>query len=282
VASAHSLSQISTLLQYANSATGDVQKFPRLAAALKSEQEAVAATISSLVLEGVRAASAQKHPNSFIRSVVIEPLAQLLSPAQRLMPEVSGDVLAQALSLFDEVDNAQHEPETLSLLTRAVVKHADGNLAGVADRLHELICDWGQAMYTAEDVESFLEFTTARLHLLGPHFDLKQLVTQYSEAALRNDIENISTNRHDEDTDHDWLSFVEEMADRADILDRLRDAIEAERQSIAEHYAEREREYDPRPTSGPGYGRQSSSTRTPQAHAQIGALFKQLRNQPTD
>jgi hypothetical protein len=124
-----------------------------------------------------------------------------------------------------------------------------------------------------QEVESFADFIDSYHGHLAAFFDPYRLLQEYAEKALRSDIENISANRQDADTEHGWLNNIERVADRLGIAARLRADIAYERSSIDEYYA-REKGDDPAPTSGGGYWQPASPSE--QTRSDIGALFRQL------
>ncbi|GGO62947.1 nSTAND3 domain-containing NTPase [Nonomuraea cavernae] len=267
-----SLNQILTLLRYAAATTNGGHRFPNLAAALISEQHNVANRIEELMLEGIRTANSTKYPHVEINSV-LRPIAELLTLTRQLAPERSPQLLSRALSVRSQFD-AYANTDILDNLNHAFIEHEKGRLDEVKTQARELICAWGDALSISEEVEKFASFVQANKPLLAPHFDPIPLLKQYAEAALRSDVDNISSNRTDEDSDSQWLDEIEGLAETIGLADELRDDIERERSNTAQHYAEEE-SHDFSDRSRSGYSA-TSRLDTHKDRAYIGEIFQQL------
>lgn len=268
-----SLNQILVLLRYAVAITNGKHRFPNLAAALTREQHIVADRIEELILEGIQTADATEYPRWEINTIVLRPLAELLTLTRELTPERSPQLLTRALSVQSQYDS-NTDADVLDNLNHAFIEHERGRLDEVESQARELICAWGDALSMSEEVEKFASFVKSNEPLLVPHFDPIPLLKQYAEAALRSDIDNISSNRTDEDSDSQWLDEIESLAESIGVVDELRDEIEYERSNTAQHYAEEE-PHDLPDGSSSGYSA-VSRVDTHVDRAYIGAIFQQL------
>ncbi|MEV7971057.1 restriction endonuclease [Sphaerisporangium sp. NPDC088356] len=274
VSAAQSIREILTLLQYADARSEDKNKFPRLAAAMAANQKVITDRIDALIAEALEASAAHEHPKWQIRETVIRPLAATLDPASRLMPGTSPRLLARALELSKEFDTGYPEADILENLTWAFIVYWGSRLDNVHTQVHDLVCDWGASLSTTEDVEDFIKFTEKHDSSLNPYLDLTSLLKQYAEGALRSEIDAISSNRTDVDTDSQWLDSIEGLAERIGIVDRLQGDIEYERASISEHYEEMP-PYDPTLSRDLGYSTAPSQSLV-ETRLYIGGIFRQL------
>ncbi len=268
LANAQTLDQIQMLLQYAASVAEGGYKFPRLAAAITAQQDVVKEVANRLAEVERRKSESERSPGWYRNTAILQPLAAMLEPAAALVPKHSSTLLALAIDSNEGYSDAP----TLEQLTAAVVKDATEITPDVRERLHELICEWGESLVGEDEIVAFAEFVERNPDILAPDFDVKDLLAHYAENALRNEIDNMSSNRTDEDSDLGWLDSVESLALRLGILGALAGDIESERTSVFEYY---EREARPVPTSGAGVG---WTQRLPGGsdRASIIALFQQL------
>lgn len=271
---ARGLSEIAILLQYASSEANDRPKYPRLAMRLGEIPDRILGCIDSIIDRHL--AELSVNPSRFpgVRHSVLRPLAEILEPASAVVPQVCADVLNHMFSILDSIGPV-YGSEILGPLTRAYTLHHSSNMSIAMDRLHDLIEMWGESMYTAEEVSEFAAYLDNYSGQLAPHLDAQGTLTRFAEDALRNEIDNMSMNRNDEESDDQWLDSVETMAERLQILDRLQADIEHERDSIRTHYEDRENDEEVAPTSDSGYVGFSlpPGQRT---RSQIGSMFRQL------
>ena len=268
-----SLGQIQILLQYAASRVGKKLKFPSLAAAIVASEDRLMSYLTILTARAQERSVADKDHEWQVRSNVVEPLAAIRDYAPELMPSHASALVDASLAIADEVGLGWSDGPTFEKLTYAVVKNAGVNVAAVHDALLSLIENWGESLVGEEEVAAFASFVNDHCTVLGPDTDLPAMLRHYAENALREEIENISSNRTSEESDDSWLSSVEDLANRLGIGQALRADIESERSSAAEHYEERRSAVYP--TSGAGVGwapRQTGATE----RGQIGAMFREL------
>jgi hypothetical protein len=270
---ARSLNQILTLLRYAATTINGRHGFSNLAAALTSEQHRVADRIEELILEGTRTANATTYPRLEIHANLLRPLAELVTLTRELLPDRSPQLLKRALSIGDQYD-FDADADILDNLNHAFIEHEREQLDGAEEQARELLCAWGEALCMSEEVEKFASFVNSCRALLAPHFDPIPLLKQYAEAALRYDIDNISGNRTDEESDSQWLDDIETLAESIGVVDQLRNDIESERGSTAQHYAEEE-SHDWSDGSGSGYSAGSRQD-TYEDRSYIAEIFEQL------
>ncbi|GAA0547542.1 hypothetical protein GCM10010172_31670 [Paractinoplanes ferrugineus] len=266
IRSATSIRQLVNLLQYAASESGDRLKFPETAASI--------ATNSGLILDHIQAliAGASEIGSTWqVARLVLDPLSELLAPAAAIFPADKLDALIdETRALINDRDLTMADGGVWERFVRAEVKRRDQHTG-----LQDLLVGWGQALETVDDVENFGRFLE-ELPLSGEATYSRKDFATLVEAALENDIDNISDNRRDEDDDLSWLSQIEEAASDFGILEQMSYRIESERDSIVGHYADKENEFDgSMPTSGGGYfGSAASSAASSQA--EIEGMFSEL------
>ncbi|MEU1756974.1 restriction endonuclease [Micromonospora matsumotoense] len=262
------LGQFQVLFQYAASDAEGGYKFPNLASAITKNQDMVISLINQIVETEDQKSEKEKHPSWYRNSAILQPLAAMLEPAVALTPKHSSALLALAID-FNE---GFSDTSTLEQLTTAVVRGAPDAITDVTERLRELVCEWGESLVGESEIVAFSDFVDNNPNLLAPEVNIQNLMIHYIEDALRNEIDSISGNRRNQDSDLAWLDSVESLATRFGLLVPLLSEIESERSSIFEHYEE---QTTSAPTSGAGVG---WAQRQPEGFDRAGivALFKQL------
>jgi len=253
IPSAVSMKQLLNLAQYAVSKSEGHLRFPGIATAMRNNSGLVVDHIRLLISHALR------HEGTWHRNdEVLRPLSALLGPAKALLPTPALEVIvSETRQLITDSSLASADGEIWERFIRAEV-----DLHQEQADLPALLARWGEALETVEDVESFGIFIDEHLQSTDER-DARHEYAEVVEAALVNDIDNISSNRNDEDSDLSWLDQIEAAADNFGLSARMHYHIESERDSIVSHYAEKEETYESMPTSGGGYfGSSPASTDT--------------------
>jgi len=263
---ASGISQLVNLAQYAASEAAGRRQFPGIAQALSENSRLILNQIQHFVA-GTNIDSAWKFNNEVLR-----PLSELLTPAAVLFPlDALGDIVGVMRDLIKDHHLAAPDGDIWERFIKAEV-----NLRQNDGELHDLLTSWGSVLETVDDVQRFGRFIDEQAQSL-PHVATRAHFAQPVSKALENDIDNISLNRQDEDTDLGWLSQIEEAAADFGVVDQMSVLIESERDSIITHYAEQEEEesWSSIPTSGAGYFGSSGSKAGDPSNS-IANLFNEL------
>jgi hypothetical protein len=230
-------------------------KFPRIAQIITANQQLIVARIDAVVASQIQIVATQNRSTYQLAMSIVRPLAILLDYAQHLMPETINHLLAQALTLVDQHNKVTNwmDARAFECLTRALIgiNQAPGQIEGERERIFDLIEGWSDALAGLDDITDFVDFFASEVgDKLNRFFHMEDLITQYVEDALRQEIDNISNNRTDEQADNQWLDDIEHIARDFGIESSLAQAIQSESDSIAEHYADVEKYSDDSSTTG--------------------------------
>jgi hypothetical protein len=144
----------------------------------------------------------------------------------------------------------------------------------VRDDLRWAFESWGELLYTLDDVTAFEDFFESYGSVLKQQFDPSEKFYESVWSGLRQELESLSGNEQDRDSDHQWVDDVETMAIRVGVIDDMRSDIESARDSIEQRYAYDEYPRD-RPPSGMGYGFPGTSV-SPSERRAIEGMFREL------
>ncbi|NYF56569.1 nSTAND3 domain-containing NTPase [Micromonospora purpureochromogenes] len=268
------LAQVSTLLEYAVSEVDEKLRFPNCADTVTRQEVVITRKIMELVATEEEASRSESGQRLRIYQRTIKPLLDLLQPALRLMRNSFDEIFAVITALLKgpasgHMDPDDWKPFNLALITRHVEDPDQ-----VRDELKWAFDSWGELLYTMDDVTAFEEFYETHGPLLQQQFDASTKFHESVESGLRQELENLSGNEQDRDSDHQWVDEVETAATRTGVYDDLRSDIESARDSIEQCYADDDYPHS-RPTSGGGYGFPRPSVSAAE-RVEIEGMFREL------
>lgn len=267
------LTQISTLLEYATSEVGGKLRFPDCADTVTRRQAIIARKVMDLVAseEEVSGSDARGH-RSYQRTVV--PLLGLLQPAFRLMRNSFDEIFAVVSRLVEGNSFRHMDPDDWQLFNSALlVRYAEGP-DQVQRELKWAFENWGELLYSIDDVSAFEDFYQTYGAILEQQFDASTKFHESVRSGLRQELGHLSGNERDRDSDHQWVDAVETAATRIGVYEDLRSDIESARESIEQYYADSEYDRN-QPTSGAGYGFPRSFV-SKSERVEIEGLFREL------
>ncbi|WP_433373850.1 restriction endonuclease [Actinoplanes sp. CA-142083] len=267
---AESVSQVGALLSYAASEVDGELRFKNSADAFTRHQLAITCKMQELSTNNN--GDPERAGNTYRASA--GHLIKSLLPAHRVMRKSFDGLLISAIELVEGPASYFMEPDDWERFNIAIMRGYTDGAEQLREKLEWAFESWGEVLYTIDDVNSFEDFYDTHASILKQDFDPSEKYHESVCSGLRQEIENLSGNEQDQDSDHQWIDAVEQTARRIGVLDDLRSDIESARESIFERYSGG---YDPRnmPTSGAGYGRPASATSTSD-RATIEGMFREL------
>ncbi|MEU5913702.1 restriction endonuclease [Micromonospora sp. NPDC047527] len=247
------LAQVSMLLGYAVSEVDEKLRFPNCADIVTSQEAVIVRKIMQLVNAEDEAYASDSGKPSRIYQRTVRPLLDLLHPALLLMRNSFDEIFAVITALLKGPASGYLDPDDWRAFNLALMTRHVEDPDQVRDELKWAFDSWGELLYTIDDVAAFEEFYGTHGPLLQRLFDASIKFYESVESGLRQELENLSGNEQDRDSDHQWVDEVETAATRTGVYDDLRKDIESVRESIEHRYAGDEYPHS-RPTSGGGYG----------------------------
>lgn len=268
------LAQVSTLLEYAVSELGGKLRFQNFANTVTLHSTSIVRKMMELIA-GERESERSDPREPFgTHARTIRPLLKSLEPTRQLMDKSFVELLAVAIELLKSTSSRYMEPDDWGIFNTVLMMRYAEDPDHVQGELKWAFESWGESMYTKDDVIAFEEFYELYAPALMRHFDPAEKFHESAYSGLRQDLENLSGNEQGRDSDHQWVSEVEDVATRVGVIDDMRSEIESARDSIEEYYAERGFSYRQYDSEG-GYGFSGSSTSASE-RVTIDGMFREL------
>ncbi|MGW6880242.1 hypothetical protein ACWGEU_08250 [Streptomyces goshikiensis] len=247
------LAQLSTLLVYAVSKLDGRLRFQHCASMVTRHQFFIAEKIMSLVAQKEEAGKSDPRGPHRIYREILKPLIDTLEPAHSLMREKVGEILTATIELLKGPASDYMDPEDWKSFNEALmVLYAEAS-QGILSELQWAFESWGELLYTIDNVTEFEEFFELYSPVLCRHFDPSEKFHESVWSGLRQELDNLSGNEQDRDSDHQWVNDVETVAIRVGVIDDMRADIDSARESIEQRYEDDEY-YRSQPASGKHYG----------------------------
>lgn len=268
------LNQVSTLLAYAASEHDGKLRFQHCADTVTRNSVFIARKVMELIAKEEKSSKSDSRGQYRVYGQTIKPLLNSLSPAHRLMGKSFNEILAVATELIKGPASEYMDPDDWKPFNAALMMRYAEDPAHVRGDLRWAFESWGELLYTMDDVNAFEEFYESYGPVLNRHFDPSGKFHESVCSGLRRELENLSDNRQDCDSDHQWADEVESTAIRVGVIDDTRSDIESARESIEQYYADGEYRRD-EPSSGTGYGFPGASVTVSERSA-IEGMFREL------
>jgi hypothetical protein len=268
------LAQVSRLLEYAVSELDGKLRFPNCAETVTHYTKSILKKMMELVAKGKVASKvdSREADRSYLR--IIKPLLDSLQPAHRLLGEGFNELLAVAIESLKGSVSEYLEPDDWRSFNVALMTRYMEDPDPVRGDLQWAFEGWGESLYTLDDVAAFGDFFESCGSALEQQFDPSEKFYESAWSGLRQELESLSGNEQDRESDHRWISNIEEEAIRVGVIDDMRSEIESARDSIERHYADEEYPHGP-PPSGLGYGFRGASV-SPSEREAIDGMFREL------
>ncbi|MFE7947350.1 restriction endonuclease [Streptomyces sp. NPDC057426] len=267
------LAQVSTLLGYAVSGHGGKLRFQHCADTVTLHSISIVRKMMELIAEEREASRSDPHESLRVYTRTIRPLLDSLEPTHRLMGKSFDELIAVAIELLKSTASGYMEPDDWRLFNTALMMRYAEDPDHVQDELKWAFESWGESLYTRDDVIAFAGFFESYAPALRRHFDPAEKFHESACSGLRQDLDNLSGNEHDRDSDHQWVDEVESMATRVGVIDDMRSEIESARDSVEQYYAEREYSYRESGAEA-GYGFPASTSAS--ERITIDGMFREL------
>jgi hypothetical protein len=274
IGDARHLAQVSTLLEYAVSELDGKLRFPNCAETVTRHTSSILKKIMELITKEKEASKVDSRRLAQIYRRTVKPLLDSLQPAHRLLGESFNELLAVTIELLKGSASGFMEPDDWRSFNVALMMRYMEDPDPVRDDLRWAFESWGELLYTLDDVTAFKDFFESYGSTLKQQFDPSEKFYESVWSGLRQELENLSGNEQDRDSDHQWVSDVEVMAIRVGVIDDLRPDIASARDSIEQRYADDEYPRE-RPPSGMGYGFPGTSV-SPSERRAIEGMFREL------
>ncbi|WP_086749639.1 nSTAND3 domain-containing NTPase [Streptomyces scabiei] len=268
------LAQVSTLLVYAVSELDGKLRFQHCAGTVTRHRISIVRKMMELIAQEEEASRTDLRGPSRVYQRTIKPLLNSLKPAHRLMGESFHEILAVTAELLKGSAYGYMDPDDWETFNATLMMRYAEDPDHVRGELRWAFESWGESLYTIDHVTAFVEFFESYGPVLKQHFDPSEKFYESVWSGLRQELENLSGNEQDRDSDHQWVSDVEAVATRVGVIDDMRSDIESARDSIEEYYADDEYRHS-RPTSGTGYGFPGASVSASERIA-IEGMFREL------
>jgi len=268
------LAQVGTLLVYAVSELDGKLRFPNCAETVTRHTSSILRKMIDLIAKEKEASKSDSRGLARIYQRTIKPLLNSLQPAHRLLGKSFNELLAVTTELLKGSASGYMEPDDWRPFNVALMMRYAEDPDPVRDDLRWAFESWGELLYTLDDVTAFKDFFESYGSVLKQHFDPSEKFYESVWSGLRQELENLSGNEQDRDSDHQWVDDVETMAIRVGVIDDMRSDIESARDSIEQRYAYDEYPRD-RPPSGMGYGFPGTSV-SPSERRAIEGMFREL------
>ncbi|MEU3114253.1 restriction endonuclease [Micromonospora chalcea] len=277
ISSSKHLGQIKTLLEYATSEVGGELKYPNCARAVSANQESVTEIIFDMIDELERDAVPEKKRGLRDYQKIVMPLLGAMQPTYRLMRPSFDRIFAVLLDrLKGPASGFMDSSDWQSFNDALMVRHfEDPGNSPYAEELRWAFDSWGSLLYSIDDVGEFEEFFEKYKSALKGDVDAYSSFRDYIVAGLRQELENLSGNERDRDSDHQWVDAVEDAARRLYVWPEMAADVEYSRTSIEEYYAEREY-LGSQPTSGAGYWPSGETRVSSTDRVVIEGMFREL------
>ncbi|MEW2708531.1 restriction endonuclease [Streptomyces koyangensis] len=274
IGDARHLTQVSTLLGYAVSGDGGKLRFQHCADTVTLHSISIARKMMELISEEREVSRSGPHESPRVYTRTIKPLLNLLEPTHRLMEKSFDELLAVAIKLLKSEASEYMEPDDWRLFNTALMMRYAEDPDHAQEELKWAFESWGELLYSRDDVIAFEEFYESYALALRRNFDPAEKFHQSACSGLRQELDDMSSNRQDRDSDHQWIDEVEGVAIRVGVFDDMRSEIESARDSVEQYYAEGEypyRQSDPEARYGfPGTATSASERIT------IDGMFREL------
>ncbi|MDT0549407.1 nSTAND3 domain-containing NTPase [Streptomyces lonegramiae] len=268
------LAQVSTLLVYAVSELDGKLRFQHCADTVTRRSISILRKMMELITKEREASRSDPRKSLRVYQRTIRPLLDSLEPTHRLMGKSFDDLLSVTIELLQSPASEYMDPDDWKLFNAALMMRYTEDPDHVRDELKWAFESWGESLYTIDNVTAFEKFFESHAPALERHFDPSEKFHESACSGLRQELENLSGNEQDRDTDHQWVDEVERVAARVGVIDDMRSEIESARDSVEQYYAEREysrSQYD----SGAGYGFPGASVSVSE-HVAIEGMFREL------
>ncbi|MHA4948863.1 nSTAND3 domain-containing NTPase [Micromonospora sp. SD19] len=278
ISSSKHLGQVKVLLEYASSGVGGEFKYPNCARAVLGNQDNVTQVVFGLIDENGRDGVPEKEQARRNYQEVVRPLLGMMQPAYHLVRSSFDPMVAVLLERLRGEASGYMDPDDWQLFNVAIMaRHLENpSKSPYSEELRWAFDNWGSLLYSIDDVGEFEDFFNKHQSTLEGGFDAYSAFRDYVVAGLRQELENLSGNERDRDTDYQWVDAVEDAARRLYVWPELAATVESSRTSIEEYYAERE-QFGSQPTSGAGYWPSSGETRvSAKDRIVIEGMFREL------
>ena len=233
------LAQVSTLLVYAASKVRGNLRFQHCSESVTRHQTFITKRMMDLIVEEEVVGSSDRHEQFRAYDRAIKPLINSLEPALLLMGNSFEEILGVTTVLLEDAASGYMEADDWKLFNQAlIITHCTKESDQIRDELRWAFESWGESLYSLAEVEDFEEYFHACGSVLKQHFDLSEKFHESISSGLRHELDTISYNRQDRETDHSWVDEVENAATRVGAIEDLRSEIESARESIEQHYSE--------------------------------------------
>ncbi|MFE2937560.1 restriction endonuclease [Streptomyces sp. NPDC059255] len=268
------LTQVSTLLVYAVSELDGKLRFPNCAETVTRHASSILRKMTGLIAEEKEASKSDSLGPARIYQRTIKPLLDSLQPAHRLLGKSFNEILVVAIELLKGSASRYMEPDDWKPFNAALMMRYAEDPDHVRGELRWAFESWGELLYTLDDVTEFEDFFVSYGPVLKQHFDPSEKFYESVWSGLRQELESLSGNEQDRDSDHQWVDEIEATAIRVGVIDDMRSGIESARDSIEQRYAYDEYPHR-RPPSGMGYGFPGASV-SPSERTAIEGMFREL------
>lgn len=268
------LAQVGTLLVYAVSELDGKLRFPNCAETVTRYTSSILRKMMELIAKEKEVSKSDSRGLARIYQRTLKPLLNSLQPAHRLLGQSFNELLAVTTELLKGSASGYMEPDDWRPFNVALMMRYAEDPDPVRDDLRWAFESWGELLYTLDDVTAFEDFFESYGSVLKQQFDPSEKFYESVWSGLRQELESLSGNEQDRDSDHQWVDDVETMAIRVGVIDDMRSDIESARDSIEQRYAYDEYPRD-RPPSGMGYGFPGTSV-SPSERRAIEGMFREL------
>lgn len=214
-----------------------------------------------------------------IHQDVVRPLLGVIQSAYQIMRSSYDRIFTELLrrlkgSASDYMDASEWQVFNVALMNR----HLDDPFEPqYAEELEWAFRGWGSLLYAADEAEEFYDFFKLHEATLEARFDASSSLHEFVVAGLKQDLENISYNPKDKESDHQWIDAVENSARGLGVWEELAGDVEYSRTSVEEYYADREHlSPQPQPTSGAGYWPRGENRVSTTDRIVIEGMFREL------
>ncbi|MEU3349901.1 restriction endonuclease [Streptomyces sp. NPDC006700] len=268
------LAQVSTLLVYAVSELDGKLRFPNCAETVTRHTSSIVRKMMELIAKEKEASKSDSRGPARIYQRTIKPLLNSLQPAHRLLGKSFNEILAVTIELLKGSASRYMESDDWKPFNTALMMRYTEDSDHVRDELRWAFESWGELLYTLDDVTAFEDFFVSYGSALKQQFDPSEKFHESVWSGLRQELESLSGNEQDRDSDHQWVDEIETTAIRVGVIDDMRSDIESARESIEQRYAYDEYPHG-RPPSGMGYGFPGTSV-SPSERTAIEGMFREL------
>ncbi|MEV4881265.1 restriction endonuclease [Streptomyces cyaneofuscatus] len=268
------LAQVSTLLVYAVSELDGNFRFPHCADSVTRYSISIVRKMMELIVKEKEASRSDSLGPLRAYQRTIKPLLASLQPAHRLMGKSFNEILEVTAEFLKGSASRYMDPEDWKPFNTALMMRYEVDPDHVRGDLRWAFESWGEVLYTIDDVTAFQDFFESYGPVLNRHFDPSEKFHESACSGLRQELENLSGNEHDRETDHEWVDEVETTAIGVGVIEDLRSDIESARDSIEEYYADREYlQSQPTYEASSGFGESSVSV---SERIAIEGMFREL------